>query len=274
MRAAACAGLAAATGASPRSAGSRTADSSFTFTSLQPAPGVGRNSLSAWRNSVSYTHLDVYKRQHHYSGGNATQMGIFSMFYGLYGNYWFPLIKAGRSPLLMDVLQQQNYQFSLHTSQSFTYPPFDKTVFLKMNPGDMHALSGGPQPWERDRQNIDDILRYIDARDPARPFMTYMFFEGTHANYTFPDDSVCLLYPSSERSKTASSQSSSPAVATSRPPSRQTRNSRRWVSVRSPKGRAHSASSATSSGRSHASACLGRPAVTTFHPACWRRSSG
>lgn len=128
--------------------------------------------------------------EHHYSGGNATQMGIFSMFYGLYGNYWFPLIKAGRSPLLMDVLQQQNYQFSLHTSQSFTYPPFDKTVFLKMNPGDMHALSGGPQPWERDRQNIDDILRFIDARDPARPFMTYMFFEGTHANYTFPDDSV------------------------------------------------------------------------------------
>ena len=128
--------------------------------------------------------------EQHYSGGNATQMGIFSMFYGLYGNYWFPMIKAARSPLLMDVLQQQNYQFSLHTSQSFTYPPFDKTVFLKMNPADMHPLSEGPQPWERDRQNIDNILGFIDRRDPARPFMTYMFFEGTHANYTFPADSV------------------------------------------------------------------------------------
>lgn len=128
--------------------------------------------------------------EQHYSGGNATQMGIFSMFYGLYGNYWFPMIKANRSPLLMDVLQQQNYQFSLHTSQSFTYPPFDKTVFLRMNPADMHALSSGPEPWERDRQNIDDIMQFIDRRDPQRPFMTYMFFEGTHANYTFPPDSV------------------------------------------------------------------------------------
>jgi membrane-anchored protein YejM (alkaline phosphatase superfamily) len=40
---------------------------------------------------------------------------------------------AGRAPvpLLMDVLQQQNYQFSLHTSQSFTYPPFQETVFAR-----------------------------------------------------------------------------------------------------------------------------------------------
>ena len=128
--------------------------------------------------------------EQHYSGGNATQMGIFSMFYGLYGNYWFPMIKTARSPLLMDVLQQQNYQFSLHTSQVFTYPPFDKTVFLRMKPADLHERSDGAPPWERDRQNVDDILTFIDRRDESRPFMVYMFFEGTHANYTFPADSV------------------------------------------------------------------------------------
>jgi membrane-anchored protein YejM (alkaline phosphatase superfamily) len=128
--------------------------------------------------------------EQHYSGGNTTQMGIFSMFYGLYGNYWFPMQAARRSPLLMDVLQQQNYQFSLHTSQSFTYPPFQETVFARMNPADMHALSEGPPAWQRDRQNIDDILKFIDSRDQSRPFMTYMFFEGTHANYTFPPESV------------------------------------------------------------------------------------
>ena len=128
--------------------------------------------------------------ENHYSGGNTTQMGIFSMFYGLYGNYWFPMIAARRSPLLMDVLQQQNYQFSLHTSQGFTYPAFNKTVFAQMNPADMHALTEGPPAWERDRQNIDNLLAFIDRRDPARPFMTYMFFEATHAQYTFPPESV------------------------------------------------------------------------------------
>jgi membrane-anchored protein YejM (alkaline phosphatase superfamily) len=34
--------------------------------------------------------------EQHYSGGNLTQMGVFSMFYGLYGNYWFPMHSARR----------------------------------------------------------------------------------------------------------------------------------------------------------------------------------
>jgi len=128
--------------------------------------------------------------EQHYSGGNGTQMGIFSMFYGLYGNYWFPMIKAARSPLLMDVLQQQNYQFSLHTSTVFTYPQFDRTVFLQMDPADMQPIPDGAPPWDRDRMNIDRLLGFLDRRDPGRPFMAYMFFEGTHANYNFPPDCV------------------------------------------------------------------------------------
>lgn len=126
----------------------------------------------------------------HYSGGNLTQMGVFSMFYGLYGNYWFPMHAARRSPVLLDVMQQRGYQFSLHTSQRFTYPAFDKTIFVNMNPNDMHALSGGEPAWERDRQNIKDLLAFVDRRDETKPFMAYMFFETTHAPYVFPPDTV------------------------------------------------------------------------------------
>lgn len=126
----------------------------------------------------------------HYSGGNLTQMGVFSMFYGLYGNYWFPMHDARRSPVLMDVMQQRGYQFSLHTSQRFTFPAFDKTIFVGMNPDDMHALSGGAPAWLRDRENIDNLLAFVDKRDETRPFMAYMFFESTHAPYEFPPDTV------------------------------------------------------------------------------------
>jgi membrane-anchored protein YejM (alkaline phosphatase superfamily) len=90
----------------------------------------------------------------------------------------------------MDVMQQQNYQFSLHTSQRFTFPAFDKTVFAGMDPTDLHPLSGGAPAWQRDVKNIDDLLAYIDKRDPARPFMTYMFFESTHAPYDFPPEAA------------------------------------------------------------------------------------
>jgi hypothetical protein len=130
------------------------------------------------------------RMERHYSGGNLTQMGVFSMFYGLYGNYWFPMYAARRTPVLMDVMQQQNYQFSLHTSQRFTFPAFDKTIFAGMNPADLHPLSSGAPAWQRDVHNIDDLLKYIDGRDPSRPFMTYMFFESTHASYDFPPEAA------------------------------------------------------------------------------------
>ena len=126
--------------------------------------------------------------ENHYSGGNLTQMGVFSMFYGLYSTYWFPVLANRRAPLLLDTLQAQNYQFGLYTSQRFTFPPFDKTVFVNMNRADMHERSGGAEAWQRDRQNVADIIDFIDRRDPARPFMTYMFFESTHANYYFPPE--------------------------------------------------------------------------------------
>jgi membrane-anchored protein YejM (alkaline phosphatase superfamily) len=130
------------------------------------------------------------RMEKHYSGGNLTQMGVFSMFYGLYGNYWFPMHAARRSPVLMDVMQQRGYQFSLHTSQRFTYPAFDKTIFVNMNPNDMHSLFDSRPAWERDRQNVKDLLAFVDKRDETKPFMAYMFFETTHAPYVFPPDLV------------------------------------------------------------------------------------
>jgi membrane-anchored protein YejM (alkaline phosphatase superfamily) len=133
---------------------------------------------------------DALRLEKHFSGGNLTQMGVFSMFYGLYGSNWFPMRAAQRAPVLMDVLQQQNYQFALHTSQRFTYPAFDKTVFVNMRPEDMHPLEGGAPPWQRDAKNIDELLGFIDRRDPARPFMGYMFFESTHAPYDFPEEAA------------------------------------------------------------------------------------
>lgn len=117
-------------------------------------------------------------------------MGVFSMFYGLYGSDWFPMRAAQRAPVLMDVLQQERYQFDLRTSQRFTYPAFDKTIFANMRPQDMHAFESGPPPWQRDAKNIDDMLAFIDRRDPARPFMSYMFFESTHAPYDFPPEAA------------------------------------------------------------------------------------
>ncbi|MEW6289694.1 MAG: sulfatase-like hydrolase/transferase [Thermodesulfobacteriota bacterium] len=125
----------------------------------------------------------------HYSGGIGTREGMFTMFYGLYGNSWFSFLDERRSPVLMDELQRQGYQMSMYTSARFSYPEFDKTIFARV-PGDMlheHIEQFG---WQADQKNITDMLEFLKKRDAARPFMTFMFFESPHARYYFPDESV------------------------------------------------------------------------------------
>lgn len=126
---------------------------------------------------------------HHYSGGNGTRMGLMSMFYGLYGNYWFPMLARQRGPVLLDVLQQQGYRIDAYTSASFSYPEFNKTIFAQLPADALHEDSNG-ETWQRDRRNVDALLARIDQRDRSRPFMTFMFFESPHARYQFPPEAA------------------------------------------------------------------------------------
>lgn len=125
-----------------------------------------------------------------YSGGNGTRMGVFSMFMGIPGNYWFSFMQARRGAAIIDVLQQQGYQTSFYTSALFSYPEFDKTIFAQVPANQLHTIEKGQTGWENDRDNVNDLLSFIDKRDLARPFFTFMFFESPHARYYFPPESV------------------------------------------------------------------------------------
>ena len=131
----------------------------------------------------------AHRYTQHYSGSNSTRMGVFSMFYGLYGNFWFPFLESMRGPVLFDVLKEQEYQWRFFSSQKLSYPEFDRTVFASIPREDMQSFING-KGWERDRKNVTDLLEYLDQRDPAQPFFSYMFFESPHARYYFPEESV------------------------------------------------------------------------------------
>ncbi|MBI3856734.1 MAG: DUF3413 domain-containing protein, partial [Planctomycetes bacterium] len=125
----------------------------------------------------------------HYSGGNGTRMGMFSMFYGLYGNSFAPCMAELRSPVVMDVIQESGYQLFIYTSASFSFPELDKTVFARVPREFLHE-GGAVEGWARDRENVAKILKDIDGRDPSRPFFTFMFFESPHAPYNFPEECI------------------------------------------------------------------------------------
>jgi membrane-anchored protein YejM (alkaline phosphatase superfamily) len=126
----------------------------------------------------------------HYSGGNGTRVGVFTMMTGVPGSYWAAFYEGHRSAPLIDVMQQQGYQMSLYTSAKFSYPEFDQTIFSSVSKEQLHWIDGGGDGWQKDRKNVGDMLDFIDKRDPSRPFFTFMFFESPHARYYFPPESV------------------------------------------------------------------------------------
>ncbi|WP_101758254.1 sulfatase-like hydrolase/transferase [Oceanicoccus sp. KOV_DT_Chl] len=123
----------------------------------------------------------------HYSSGNGTRMGMFGMFYGIYGSYWFDFLKTRTPPLLLHTLRKNNYQMMAYTSAAFSYPEFDRTVFSEFSKSEMHEDNKG-QPWKRDERNVTRLISSIkDATINNKPFFSFMFFESSHANYSFPE---------------------------------------------------------------------------------------
>ena len=126
----------------------------------------------------------------HYSGGNGTRIGVFSMMTGVPGSYWPVFLQSHRSAAMIDVLQQQGYQMSFYTSAKFSYPEFDQSIFSKVPREQLQWIEGPGAGWEKDRKNVSDMLQFIDRRDASKPFFTFMFFESPHARYYFPPESV------------------------------------------------------------------------------------
>ncbi|HQR50023.1 MAG TPA: sulfatase-like hydrolase/transferase [Methylophilaceae bacterium] len=140
---------------------------------------------NTWRLAQRGQHF-----KHHYSSGNGTREGLFGMFYGLYGSYWSSFLYAQKSPLLMDRLQELGYQFDLRTSAAFSYPEFNKTLFANIPLEQLHEEPANKEPWQRDQDNASALINFLQKRDPSRPFMSFFFFESTHARYSFPDSAI------------------------------------------------------------------------------------
>jgi len=108
----------------------------------------------------------------HYSGGNNTRSGLFSLFYGLPSTYWTAFLQAQRSPVLMDELKRQQYQFGIFSSGELVVPPFDKTIFANIHP--LQTRMPGKTSVERDRQATQQFLEFLPKT--ATPFFAFLFY--------------------------------------------------------------------------------------------------
>lgn len=118
--------------------------------------------------------------KNHWSGGNCTQSGLFSFFYGLPANYWDAFLQQQRGPELIHQLIKANYKMAIFTSAAPTFPAFDRTIFqeikaqLTRTPGDTTIA--------RDQMVTQNFKKFLAQRNSQQPFFSFVFYDAVH-NY-------------------------------------------------------------------------------------------
>lgn len=118
--------------------------------------------------------------ENHWSGGNCTKAGLFSLFYSLPANYWDSVYAQKKGPAFLQALINADYQMGIFASAQLNFPAFDKTIFRDIK--SLKIFTKGTTTIERDQQVTKDFRQFIAARDKQRPFFSFLFYDAAH-NY-------------------------------------------------------------------------------------------
>lgn len=133
-----------------------------------------------WRYAQAGVQLN-----NHYSTGNSTRTGIFGLFYGIPGTYWHGILANQQSPVLIDRLQELDYQLGIFAAAQLRKPEFSQTVFARVE--NLRMNSEGNSPAAKDADLTADWLSWYAQKDDSKPFFSFLFYDAPHG-YDFPAD--------------------------------------------------------------------------------------
>ncbi len=134
--------------------------------------------------------------QNHVSCGNGTSFSVFGIFTGLQPYYWTVFESNRTSPLLVDELLNQGYDFRAYPSASLENPPFSRMLFQHVP--NLRVKTEGKTSYLRDVTIKNDLIKDLPAlAKQDKPFFTFIFFDLLHA-YSLPKEMLNRFQPSWE----------------------------------------------------------------------------
>lgn len=119
----------------------------------------------------------------HYSNGNNTRHGIFSLFTGLPGKYWTSSLTSGTPSVLISALQKRDYEIGIFAGAPLNMPEFHKSIFSTVQ--DLRVYPRGDSPVETDAFAVEDFEKWQAGLKPGRKFFSFIFLDSVHA-HEFP----------------------------------------------------------------------------------------
>jgi len=137
---------------------------------------------------------DAIRFDAHYSGGNSSRAGMFSLFYGLPATYWDAFGSLTQPPVLMDLFQRYGYQLGLFASAPvYRAAALDRTALARIPNLRLRTITRYPGSAGADRAVTEEWLDWLDRRDPARPFFGFLYYDAAVA--VEPPDNYPLIVP-------------------------------------------------------------------------------
>jgi len=114
--------------------------------------------------------------KNHYSGGNSSRMGIFSLFYGLPSTYWQTFYDLQRPPVLMEHMAARDYETAAFSSVGYGSPSqIDRTVFAAIS---SEARYTAPRGGNRNADITRAWQAWLDARgDKEQPYFSFLYYD-------------------------------------------------------------------------------------------------
>jgi hypothetical protein len=122
---------------------------------------------------------------HHHSGSHVTQLGLFSLLYGL-DSYYFDAFSNEHLPSYpLSVLSRNGYVVSGGCSAHISDWGGASLMTNQFSPYREFDAAG---TFERDEQLVRWGGDSFATRDAGRPLFLFLFFDSTHYNYSYPPE--------------------------------------------------------------------------------------
>jgi len=139
--------------------------------------------------------------RNHFSGGNSSRMGMFSLFYGLPPGYWSSFASLQKPSVLLNQMQKLDFQLGLFSSATMYRPVvLDRTAFANVPDLRMMTEPESDPAWKRDRKLTREWFEWLDERDMDRPFFGFLFYDATMGR-NFPGDYPVQFRPEGDSSQ-------------------------------------------------------------------------
>jgi membrane-anchored protein YejM (alkaline phosphatase superfamily) len=124
--------------------------------------------------------------RHHFSSSHVTELGTFSLLYGLHAYHFGPFSQSGVSSFPLHILRSNGYRLAGASSSDLAKWLQAGFIVRQLSPyQEWGEIERGDQ---RDARLVEWARRYHQEIGRLGPSFLFLFFDATHVDYAYPPE--------------------------------------------------------------------------------------